>query len=660
MISLEKIVVIGAGEMGHGIAEVFALGGHSVRLVDVEQKYLDRGMERIAESLARLVNRGSLTDDGMKKVMKSISTSTEIGKAVRDADIVIEAVPEIPELKAEVFRKIDKSAPAEAILGSNTSNIRIGDIAANVRDPTRVIGIHFFNPAVVMKLVEVVKGEKTSDVTIEKVRAILEKLNKTPVIVLKDTPGFIVNRINAADMLLFGLIQDRSIASPEEVDAFGRSQGLPMGPYELMDYVGIDVVKNSLDYYAKELSPEYGKCRIYGEMVAKNLLGKKTGRGFHDWTQGRPKIDSSRATDKVSLMDLFSIEINEAVRLMEEGVATPDEIETAVRLGMNRPFGPISVAKSLSNAEIDEALVRLSAKYEMPLFAPARSIAEGKMREALEGRLERRDSGSVQNQAEEKTSRVMKTLILEEFGNVARITINRPKYNMISSDVLSELDSLIELLWDRKDIRAVIVTGSGQHFSSGAEMTSFIAGGPDFIEYARKGERLFRKLSEMPKVTIAALKGYVLGGGLELALACDIRVSSQDAKLAFPEVTRGLVPAWGGTQMLTKLVGASRALSMILTAERISAEEAKAAGLVSRIFGDVDREAVDFARETASSAAPVAAVLAKRLVNRAAEGSSDVGLEMESFAAGVLFGTEDLREGIGAFLQKRKPVFKGK
>ncbi len=657
---MKRVAVIGAGEMGHGIAEVFALGGHAVNLVDVKQDFLDTGMGRIRSSLERLVRKGDLTAEAMGEVLARITPSTDLAKSLADAELVIEAVPELPELKRNVFRQAEGSAPPGAILGSNTSNIRITEIAKNVSDPSRVVGIHFFNPAVVMKLVEVVKGEQTSDETVEAVRKLLVGLQKVPVIVRRDTPGFVVNRINAAELLLFGLLQDRQIATPEEVDAFGRMQGLPMGPYELIDYVGIDVVKNSLDYYASELSPEYGRCKVFGDMVASGNLGKKTGRGFHDWSSGRPKIDNSKATDKVALMDIFAVEINEAVKLLEEGVAQPEEIETAVRLGMNRPFGPITVAKSMTNAEVRETLERLADRFGTTLFSPARSIAEGKLRDAVEGRLTA--AKEEMGKAEVGTAEGVRggTLTVEEFGPVARISINRPKYNMINGEVLSDLDSAVDELWDRKDIRVIVVTGTGQNFSTGAELSAFIPGAYEFMEYARKGERTLRRLSEIPKITIAALKGYVLGGALELALACDIRVSSEDARLAFPEVTRGLIPAWGGTQLLTRMVGPSRALSMILTAERITAEEAKAYGIVTSILKDVDAGSIEFASKIAASAAPVASVLAKRLVNRAAEGSSDVGLEMESFAAGMVFGTEDLKEGIGAFLQKRKPEFKGK
>lgn len=655
---MKNVTVIGAGEMGHGIAEVFAIGGYNVNLMDVDARAVEKGLSRIRESLDRLVRKGSMQEGEMKSALDRIHPFTDLAESVHSADMVIEAVPEIPKLKREVLEKAAASAPKDAIIGSNTSNIRIGDLAKGVSNPSRVLGMHFFNPAVVMKLVEIVRGAETGDEAVEAASSALLELGKTPVVVRRDRPGFIVNRINAADLLLFGLLQDSAVASPEEIDAFGRQQGLPMGPYELLDFVGIDIVKDSLDYFARELSPDYGSVKVFGRMVDEKKLGKKTGSGFYDWSAGRPRIDSSKATDRVRLLDIFAVEINEAVKLIEEGVASPDEIDTAVRLGMNRPFGPISVAKSLTNREVKEALERLAAEYSMPIFAPAKSIAEGRMREAAEGRVAGEKEAKAAPAAKVKEGGA--ALLVEEDGSILHITLNRPKYNMISPGLLSELDAVIERYWDSRDIRVVVVTGAGENFSSGAEMTTFIPGGPEFIEYARRGERTLRKLSEMPKITIAALKGYVLGGALELALSCDIRLSSENAVLAFPEVTRGLIPAWGGTQLLTRAIGGSRALALILTAERIDAAAALDYGITYRIVKDVDREAMEFARELAGNAAPVASTLAKRLVRKAAEGSSDIGLEMEAFAAGVLYGTEDLREGIGAFLQKRKAEFKGK
>ncbi|HMD78375.1 MAG TPA: enoyl-CoA hydratase-related protein, partial [Nitrososphaerales archaeon] len=247
-------------------------------------------------------------------------------------------------------------------------------------------------------------------------------------------------------------------------------------------------------------------------------------------------------------------------------------------------------------------------------------------------------------------------------GHVAKVVINRPRLNLLNGEVLDGLDTVITELWDDSDIRVVVVTGEGPVFSAGFELTQYVPNAVSMMEFARKGERLMKRLTEVPKLTIAVLKGYALGGGLELALSCDLRVATEDVEIRFPELTRGLVPAWSGSQRLPRLVGLSRASSLILTSESVKGRRAYEIGLVNQILpaGDPDEQAVKYATELAATQAPVAVMLAKKLLNKGGEVPADVGLEMEAMAAGVLFGTEDLKEGLSAFLGKRKPEFKGK
>ncbi|MFP3189762.1 MAG: 3-hydroxyacyl-CoA dehydrogenase NAD-binding domain-containing protein [Thermoproteota archaeon] len=658
MSEIKRVAVIGAGEMGHGIAEVISLSGCEVNLVDIKEEILYKAIERIKESLERLLKKGNITNQQYDETIKRIKTFLNLEEALKDVQLVIEAVPENLQLKRNIFKKIDEVTGRDVILATNTSNIRITQIAEGLKYPERVVGMHFFNPPVVMKLVEIIKGEYTSDEVLNIAYEFAKKLGKVPVKVKKDTPGFIVNRITAPESLYFCFIIQYGIAKPEEVDAFIKMQGLPMGPYELMDYVGLDIVYESLKYYSTELSPEYGKCKVYAELVESGKLGKKSGKGFYDWSSGRPSFTNVKPTDKVYLLDILSLEINEAVKLIEEGVATPEDIETAVKLGLNRPFGPITVAKNLTNQEVKQKLLELYNKFNCSVFYPAKSIEEGKMREAIEGRLSYQET-KVQKEATKEA--IYKEILLDfPADKIARITINRPKLNTISSNVLEELDRALDFLWNNQDIRIIIITGQGNNFSAGADLSTYIANSFQFLEFSRKGQRVFRKISEIPKITIAALKGYVLGGGFELALACDLRIATEDCVLGFPELTLGLLPAWGGSQRLAKLLGISRALDMILTARRITGKEAYQYGLISKLVQNIDEEALNFAKELADKIAPVAAALVKRLINKASEVPSDVGLEMESFSAGVIFGTEDLKEGISAFLQKRKPEFKGK
>lgn len=662
---IKKIAVIGSGEMGHGIAEVFAVNGYSVNLEDISKEMLDKAIKEVRDSLEKLSKKGSLGQSSVDDVLARIKTFTEIEPAVKDVDLVIEAVPEIEDLKKKIFQDLEKFSRSDTILTSNTSNIRITDIAKSISKRDRVAGLHFFNPPVVMKLVEVIKGEETSDDVISTLYDLVKKIGKIPVKVMKDSPGFIVNRINAPDMLLFCLLIENKVASPEEIDAFAKMQGMPMGPYELIDYVGIDVVYHSMEYYAKTLNPDYAKCKVYEELYNKKYLGKKTGRGFYDWSAGRPAIDTKKATNKVDLMDIFAVEINESVKLIEEGVATPEDIETGVKYGLNRAFGPISVAKSLTNAEVKNKLETLAKKFNCSVFEPADSIKNGKMREAIDGRLKKKEEKKEEKIAKEapksSSAEQFNTIILEKYPfKVARIVLNRPKHNTINNELLEDLEKAIKLLWNDNEIYVVLITGQGNTLSAGADLSQYFASSFQFLEFSRKGERVFRLLSEMPKLTIAVMKGYALGGGFELSLACDLRVGSEDVQIGFPEVTLGLIPAWGGSQKLVKVAGLGRAMELIVTGQRITGRDAYSLGIINKIFKDPDNEAIEYAKSIAETSAPIAMYLSKRLLNKGTEVPMDVGLEMESFAAGVAYSTEDLKEGISSFLQKKKPEYKGR
>lgn len=663
---VKRVAVIGAGDMGHGIAELCAMKGYDVALMDSFPEALKKAKERIGASLDRFAERGRLTKSDADAALARITFFGEIPKAVSQADLVIEAVPEMPDLKRKVLKEADGSAPRQAIFASNTSNIRISELAEGTSRPERVVGMHFFNPPVLMKLVEVIPGSKTDPAVTEDVASVCRRLERTPVKVLKDSPGFIVNRINAAETLFFCLVLDKGVATSAEMDTYMRGQGLPMGPYELMDFVGIDIAWDQLVYFSKALSPEYGKGKTLGQKVQAKQLGKKTGMGFYDWSTGKAQIPKAVPTDKVSTMDIFAIEINESVKLIEEGVARPDDIETAVCLGMNRPFGPITVAKSLTNSEVKSKLEELATKYDCKIFAPAKSIVEGKMREAIEGRLAAAapPAGPAPSAAvsAEKPKGTEPVYAEKLGGGLARIVLNRPKMNTISVDVLNGLDRIITELWQDDETRVVILTGAGTVFSAGADLSQFVKNPVSFMESSRRGERVFRRLTEFPKLTIAVIKGYALGGGLEVAMCCDLRVTTEDATIGLPEATLGLVPGWSGSQRMARLIGLSRAAGLVLTGERISGKQAFDLGLVNKIAppGDPDEYAIKYGKELASTVAPVSVMLAKRLLNKGTEVPFDVGLEMEAMSSGIAYSTDDLKEGISAFLGKRKPEYKGK
>jgi enoyl-CoA hydratase/3-hydroxyacyl-CoA dehydrogenase len=654
----EKIAVIGAGEMGHGIAQVFAHNGFTVCLEDAYPLALEKAKARIESNLKKMIEKGRISEDSARSALKNLSYTSDMGEALKEVQLVIEAVPEKLEIKKSVLEAADKLAPATSVFASNTSNIRITTLAGFTKRPQQFFGMHFFNPPTAMKLVEVIPSQLTSDWVLADAKDLAKRIGKVPVILKKDSPGFVVNRINAIGMLLLCMIIDKELAKPEEVDAYIKSQGMPMGAYELLDFVGVDIAYDSLNYLSKELSPEYSKCNVFGRLVESGTLGRKTGRGFYDWSSGRAAIPNARPTTAVSMFDLFSLEINETVKLIEEGVSTPEDIENAVKLGMNRPFGPVSIAKSLTSVEIRKKLEDLAAKFDCSLFLPAQSIVQGKLREIIEGKWqENRLNEASANPAPQDivyTERVS--------SRVLRLVINRPRLNLINLEVLEKISGILDKIRDEREIGIVVVTGAGDVFSAGAELSQYFGNSVDFMEFSQRGQGVFKKLAELPKLTIAIMKGFTLGGGLELALSCDLRVATEDVVVGFPEVTLGLVPGWGGTQRLSRLVGVSRASQLILTGERITGLDAYTLGIVNKLVSsqNPDEYGLKYAEELGTKVAPVSVGLAKQLLSKGFESPLDVGLNMEALSMGVVFGTEDLKEGISAFLQKRQPSFKGR
>ncbi len=280
---IQRIGVIGAGTMGNGIAHVFARSGYSVTLCDVEQRFLDRGLATITKNLDREVAKNKITEADKASALKNIEPVTEHAK-LADCDFIVEAATEKFEIKTEIFRDLDRLVRPEVILASNTSSISITKLAATTKRPEKVIGMHFFNPVPVMKLVEVIRGLATSQETFDKVRDLSVKLDKTPVEV-NDAPGFVSNRV------LMPLINEaiyavmEGVATPEAVDeVFKLGMAHPMGPLTLADFIGLDVCLDIMRVMLDGLGdPKYRPCPLLIKMVDAGWLGRKSGRGFYKY-----------------------------------------------------------------------------------------------------------------------------------------------------------------------------------------------------------------------------------------------------------------------------------------------------------------------------------------------------------------------------------------
>ena len=285
MSRIETIAVLGAGTMGHGIAHVAAQAGYRVTMYDVSDDFVSRGLSRIRQNLDRGVSLGKLKAEDVEATMARLSGTDDLANAVAAADLVIEAAPEDLALKQGLFRRCDAAAPAHALLASNTSSLGITEIASATKRPDKVLGMHFFNPVHLMKLLELVRGLATSPETIEAARAVGAKLGKE-LIVASDVPGFATSRLGIALGNEAMRMLEQGVASAEEIDrAMELGYKHPMGPFKLSDLVGLDVRLAITEYLYRELGGEQFRAPlILKKMVAAGKLGKKSGEGFYKYT----------------------------------------------------------------------------------------------------------------------------------------------------------------------------------------------------------------------------------------------------------------------------------------------------------------------------------------------------------------------------------------
>jgi 3-hydroxybutyryl-CoA dehydrogenase len=283
--AIERVGIVGFGQMGSGIAQVCAMAGLDVLAREIDQKFIEKGFSRIDASLARVVRSGKVSEDDAKKTRGRIRGTTALSD-FKDRDLVIEAVVEVMDAKREVFEQLDRVCPPTTLFASNTSSLTIIEIAAATKRPDRFAGLHFFNPPVVMQLVEVVKAITTSDATIEALRAFVTRLGHQPV-VCKDTPGFIVNRLMMPIMLEAIRALEQGVATAEDIDkAVKLGLRHPMGPFELIDYTGLDINLHVANTFFDEFrDPAWAPPPLLKRMVLAGHLGVKTGKGFYEYDE---------------------------------------------------------------------------------------------------------------------------------------------------------------------------------------------------------------------------------------------------------------------------------------------------------------------------------------------------------------------------------------
>ena len=668
MREVRTIAVIGAGDMGHGVAELAALKGFDVRLRDVDQGALDRAMQKVRASLDKLVAKSQVPREAADQAFARIKPTTDMMEAVGQADLVIEAVPEKLDLKQRVFAEVERDAPPNAVLATNTSAMRVREVGAALRDPARLVGMHFFNPVLLMDLVEVIPGPRSSPDAVDTVETVARRMGKTVVTLKADTPGFVTSRLIGAWVGAAVLCHEHKLGAREEIDSAMRFKaGFPMGPFELADYTGIDVGVHAGDYISSRLGEAYRPGGSMRALADQGLLGKKTGRGFYEWREGRMTTTLTPEMGKdFDPALVLSIVVNEAAKLVEQGVASPRDVDLAMRRGCAFPRGPLEWADEVGLDAVLKALYTLQEKTGHPLAKPYESLVEL----VKAGRLGKRSGRGFHEHggaaAASPAESPYETLLVrvDEAAKVGWVTLNRPhRMNALNGQLIADLRRALDQMETDDRVRCVVLTGAGDKaFCAGADLGDVGALTPAAVTaLAREGHWLCIGMEKMGKPIVAAVNGHALGGGLELTLPCDLRVAARRATFALPEVTLGLLPAMGGTQRLPRLLGLSRAKEVALLGNRFDAQQALAWGLVHRVFENESFEAdvAAFAAEVASRA-PLSMRKTKQLLNAAHDTPILSGMEAEAAAFGVLASTEDMLEGVSSMFAKKRPEFKGK
>jgi 3-hydroxybutyryl-CoA dehydrogenase len=367
-----NVGVIGAGTMGAGIAQVCLQAGHEVQLHDVDHAAIERGRARISDGLHKLVEKGKLTPYDRQQMLDSLHDAHSLGGLAIETDIVIEAALEDMGLKQTIFRALGDAAESDTILATNTSALSVTDIAESSGVPDQVLGLHFFNPAPLMPLVEVVATPDTSSAVVRRAMTFVEGLGKEP-IVSADSPGFIVNRVNRPFTLEALRMLEAGEAGVEQIDRAVKSAGYPMGPLTLMDLVGIDVnlaVATAL-WDGFDEAVRFMPSDIQRERVASGKLGRKTGEGFYTYEDGKAvslsatfrKAPAGSLTDDEIVARIELAIINEAYHAAGEAVATPPDIDRALKLGASHPYGPFERAGQLGLRAVIDGLARLEVRY---------------------------------------------------------------------------------------------------------------------------------------------------------------------------------------------------------------------------------------------------------------------------------------------------------
>ena len=662
-----KAAVVGAGTMGGEIAQAIAAADIPVVLKDIKQEFVDAGLDKAREvtkgQLDRLVKKEKLTqeqaDAQLDAVLGRIHGTTEYD-GFGDVDFVIEAAPERMDIKQAVFAELDAVTPGHAVLASNTSSLSITEMGDATLRPEKVVGFHFFYPASVMPLVEIVAGEETDAETIAAAVNFAQTIRKQP-ITCGEVPGFVVNRIlNSAVGEIWRAQEEQGLSIKKIDEAVGAANVAPMGPFFLVDLLGLDTVLHVAEHLQESYGDSFYVHQGMKRLVSEGKLGAKSGgSGFYE--SGEPQVEGDGEPDGEALAELMSLKaLAEACAVLEEGVCTVREIDLGMMAGAGMDprrgiFPPFMKADLLGLDVVYEKLEKAAAEHG-ERFAPPVTLR----RLVAQGRLGQKAGQGFYAYPQADEGEQTDTVKLETRGDVAIAWLANMPMNAISPKVVEDLGTVWEKVKANDEVGAMVIASAiPVVYSAGADIKAFTqmdeAKGAGLID---SGHALLRDLGQARVTTVAAVNSLAFGGGCELAMACDFRIAAQSAIFGQPEIKLGIIPGFGGTQRLPRLVGPNRALEMNLIGDAITAADAFEYGLVSRVVPD--HELFDTALAWARGLAGQAPVAVEQIKLVSHQGDLDEGIEAEKRGFAAAFQSEDAKEGISAFLGKRKARWQGR
>tara|TARA_B100001093_G_scaffold356424_1_gene341015 strand:- start:13180 stop:15264 length:2085 start_codon:yes stop_codon:yes gene_type:complete len=688
---IQRVAIVGAGNMGSGIAQKTAQEEFDVQMVDREQQWVDRGQGIIRDFLSEAVERRIFSPAQVEAIQGRITGVVGVENTASNTDLVIEAVFEDFDIKTAVFNTLDKACGPDTILASNTSSLSVNALAEATGRADRFVGLHFFYHPAKNRLVEVIPAESSSPETVEKVVQYCKMLGKV-VIVCADRPGFVVNRFFVPWLNEACLLLEEGVATAAQIDAAAcKAFRIGLGPFGLMNLTGPPIALHSTDYLSEQLhTPRYNGAQNLRDLIDANEHWSIEGEESYS--------DAQFATISERL---YGVVFGVAAQIVDEGVCSMEDVDRGAKVGLRWARGPFELMNKVGVA----ASCRMAQSY-------ADLAAESDPSRAW----------NVPNffieQGDEDWS--FSTVDTSIDNGIATVTINRPEaMNALNETVISQLGVALDKVNANDSVHTIVLDGAGKAFVAGADVKFFVDkiradAIPDIVEFTTNGHIVLDKLESSSKTTVALTTGLALGGGLELALACDYRIGTRRTQFRFPETSIGIYPGLGGSQRPARISGIPAARWAVLAGNFMDAATAADLGLLTHLV-DVsgvnacvsqlaksgkpdnkypgcpahpDSAVASFARsffadenmadlmsgvcpsgfdaedknvsrqlKSLSRTAPHALMMASSLIDECAHTDLAQGLQLELDGLTEIFSTADSLEGLSALIEGRRPTY---